>query len=143
MEDRPSMEKMIERYDDMRDAVFAALEADLGPQKWQVSPMNDKIGRSGCASDEDEEGETAYLPSHYFPGTYERAEWKQAAEIVEKVGREHGFDDTATVVDRADDFELVGEDKYGGRYEFGMARNTTLGQRTGCHRWDKKPPPSP
>ena len=141
MNDRPSMESTIESYERMRDAMFAALEAKLGPREWRVSSTNDQLGRAGCAEDPD--GETAFLPSHVFTGTYERADWKQAAEIVEKVGREHGFDDTATVVDRPGDFELVGEDTYGGRYEFGMAKNTTLGQRTGCHRWDKKPPPSP
>jgi hypothetical protein len=141
MDDRPSMESTIESYERMRDAMFAALEAELGPREWRVSPTNDHLGRAGCAEDPD--GETAFLPSYLFTGTYERADWKEAAQIVETVGREHGFDDTATVVDRPGDFELVGEDEYGGRYEFGMAKNTTLGQRTGCHRWDKKPPPSP
>ena len=62
---------------------------------------------------------------------------------MEEVGRKHGFDDVAHVKDEPGDLDMVGEDAYGAQYEFGMAKNTIFDVRTGCHRWDQKPSPSP
>jgi hypothetical protein len=141
MTDRPSMETMIKRYEGMREEVFAALSKDFGSRDWRVSLTNDHFGRSGC--NDDPLGEVGYFPTMFFPGAYDEADWKDVSAVVERVGREHGFDDAAVVVDRPGDFEVVGEDEFGARFEFGMAKNTTFGMKTGCHRWDHKPSPSP
>jgi len=134
-----SMEKAIERYDQMRQEMFQALEAELGPRKWAVTPNDSGPTRAGC--NDDEEAETVILPAFGFEGSYPESEWKQSAAIVEKVGRGYGFDKVKVVVDRPGDFSMTGLSKDGGSYDFGLASNTVLGIRTGCHRWDTKPAP--
>jgi hypothetical protein len=57
------------------------------------------------------------------------------------VGREYGFDKVKVVVDRPGDFSMTGLSKDGGSYDYGMATNTVLGIRTGCHRWETPPAP--
>ena len=140
---RPSMEQVIEDYQEMRTEMFAELGAKLGEKPWGDAPNDIGQLRSGCGNDEDDEGERVGLSTQSFQGTYDRSEWQQAAQIVWRVGREYGFTETGTIVDRADDLKVYGEDEYGGRYILGMAVNTTLGISTGCHRWDTPPSPAP
>lgn len=139
--DRPAMETMVKRYEALQADLFASLEAKLGPRGWAVSANSLGGGRSGC--EDDPEGERVQLPPMSFDGTYDAAAWDEVKALVEQVGRTHGFDDVATVKDEPGDLLVVGEDEFGGRYEFGMARNTIFDVRTGCHRWDQKPSPSP
>ncbi len=137
--DAPPMESVVADYTAMRTEMFRALDDELGTRPWDVSPTNATMVRAGCRQGEDTDGERATLPSYYFPGTYDAGDWKQAAEVVWKVGREHGFTRTGTIVDRPDDLEVFGQDDHGGRYVFGLATNTVLGISTGCHRWRSAP----
>ena len=139
--DRPAMETMVKRYEALQADLFASLEETLGPRDWAVSANSLGGGRSGC--DDDPEAERVQLPPMSFDGTYEPASWDKVRAIVEEAGRRHGFDDVAIVKDEPGDLVMVGEDGYAARYEFGMARNTIFDVRTGCHRWDQKPSPSP
>jgi hypothetical protein len=140
MKDRPAMETMVKRYEAMQADVFDSLEKEFGAKPWEVSPNSLGGGRSGC-SEGDPDGEKVYLPSMSFTGTYPADDWQRVRDLVEETGREHGFDDVAHVKDEPGDLDMVGEDKYGAQYEFGMAKNTVFGLRTGCHRWNEKPPP--
>ena len=142
VKDRPSMETMIKRYEGMRTEIFAALAEEFGARGWKLSPDNDEFDESFCP-DVDPKGEIRYFPTYMFPGTYDAADWKASSALVERIGREHGFDDAAVVVDKPGNYELVGEDDFGGRYTFGMATNTIFGLQTGCHRWDDKPSTTP
>jgi hypothetical protein len=137
--DAPRMESVMDDYVAMRTEMFDALDTELGHRAWDVSPNNATLVRSGCRQDEDEDGERVTLPSYYFPGTYDRSDWKQAAEVVWRVGRGHGFTRTGTIVDKPDDLEVFGQDDHGGRYVFGLATHTVLGISTGCHRWRSAP----
>jgi Lipoprotein confined to pathogenic Mycobacterium len=137
--DAPAMESVVADYSAMRTEMFRALDAELGKRPWDLSPNNATMVRSGCRQGEPTDGERATLPSYYFPGTYDTRDWKKAAEVVWKVGREHGFTRTGTTVDMSDDLEVYGQDDHGGRYVFGLAANTVLGITTGCHRWRSAP----
>ena len=135
------METMVKRYEAMQADVFDSLEKEFGAKPWEVQPNSLGGGRSGCGGPEDDpEGEQVQLPPMSFTGTYPATDWDQVRDLVEEVGRKHGFDDVAHVKDEPGDLDMVGEDEYGGRYEFGMAKNTIFDLRTGCHRWDQKPP---
>lgn len=135
----PPMERMVDDYTEMRTAMVDALDTELGRRGWDVTPNNPSMIRSKCRAEEDERGERVSLPSYGFTGTYDAGDWKRAVELVWKVGREHGFTHTGTIVDRPDDLEVYGEDDHGGRYIFGLAENTVLGITTGCHRWTSTP----
>ncbi len=139
--DRPSMEQVLEEYEQMTDEVFTALDAELGPRPWGTAPNNPGQVRSRCAEDPD--GESLALDLHAFEGSYPRSDWDRAVEVVQEVGRRHGFDETGTVVEREDDLEVYGEDEHGARYVFGMARNTVFSMTTGCHRWRTPPSAAP
>ena len=142
MKDRPAMETMVKRYEAMQADVFDSLEKEFGAKPWEVQPNSLGGGRSGCGGAEaDPEGEQVQLPPMSFMGTYPDADWGQVRDLVEEIGRKHGFDDVAHVKDEPGDLDMVGEDKYGAQYEFGMAKNTIFDLRTGCHRWEQKPAP--
>jgi hypothetical protein len=141
VDDRPAMETVVMQYEAMQDDLFASLEGRFGARAWAVSDNSLGGGRTGC--DDDPEAERVYLPPMTFAGTYPEAEWDQVKQVVADVGREHGFDDVAYVKDEPGELSMVGEDAYGARYSFGMARNTVFDVHTGCHRWGQKPPPTP
>ena len=102
---------------------------------------------------DDPEGETAFAAADVLHRHLRRPPTgTQVRDLVEEVGREHGFDDTAHVKDEPGDLDMVGEDKYGGRYEFGMAKNTdlrrqapavTAGTRSPHRRLDAMTAPDP
>jgi hypothetical protein len=135
------MESVVQRYRQLQDDLFAALAEEVGPRDWKVSANSLGGGRSGCA--DDPEGEEVQLPPMSAKGVYPSDRWGQVRSLVERVGRDHGFDDVAVVKDRPGDLVMFGEDRWGGRYQFGMATNTVFDVRTGCHRWKSTPPASP
>lgn len=134
-----SMESAIADADQMRQEMFRALAAELDERTWAVTPNDDGPTRAGCNGDDG--AETVILPAYYFAGTYPEESWKKAAQVVEKVGRAHGFDRVKVLVDRPGDFSMTGLAEDGGSYDFGMGKNTVLGITTGCHVWDDKPTP--
>ncbi len=134
-----AMETVLADYRAMRTEMVAALDAELGTRAWDVSANNPTAVRAGCRAGEAEDGERVALESFSFRGTYDSADWRRSAEIVEEVGRTHGFTTTGTVVDADDDLQVFGEDDQGGRYVYGLSTNTVLGISTGCHVWTSKP----
>jgi hypothetical protein len=132
-----SMEAAIARYEEMRQKMVAALGDELGPRTWQPAPNEDGIIRAGC--NDDDEAETVNLRTLTVQGTYPEQDWKRGADLVEQVGRHYGFDTVRVVVDRPGDFSMTGLAEDGASYQFGLAANTILGVRTGCHRWENKP----
>lgn len=137
---RPPMEQMLDRYEAMRREMVQALDVEIGGLRWAADPVQMGASRSGCSTGgaitEAQEVETIGLLAE---GTYESADWHRSAALVLEVGRRFGFDDTATVVDRPGDFEVVGADEYGAVFHYGMAVNTILTLRTGCHLWEDRP----
>ncbi|MBD3779580.1 MAG: hypothetical protein IE923_09990 [Micrococcales bacterium] len=137
---RPSMEQMLDHYEAMRREMVQVLDAEIGGLHWVADPVQMGASRSGCSTGgaitEAQEVETIGLLAE---GTYESAYWHRSAELVLEVGRRFGFDDTATVADRPGDFEVVGADEYGAVFHYGMAVNTILTLRTGCHLWEDRP----
>ncbi len=137
--DGAAMETVLADYRTMRTEMVAALDDELGARDWGVSANNPTAVRAGCRAGEAEDGERVALESFSFRGTYDSADWRRSAQIVEKVGRAHGFTTTGTVVDADDDLQVFGEDDRGGRYVYGLSSNTVLGISTGCHVWTSTP----
>jgi hypothetical protein len=137
---RPRMEQVLDSYEAMEREMLAALGAELPGLAWRMDTDDIGMTRSLCTDaglgDDAEEVDLATL---WATGTLNPADWPRAVEIVQEVGDRYGFTDHGTVVDRADDLEVVGEDEFGGRYRFGMAVNTILSVRTGCHLWETLP----
>jgi hypothetical protein len=134
-----SMETALARYDKMRQEMIAALDRELGRQSWSNAANEDGIIRAGCNDDAD--AENVNMRTLVVKGTYPETDWKKSASIVEKVGRDYGFETIKVVVDRPGDFSMTGLAKDGASYNYGLARNTILGVHTGCHVWDDKPTP--
>ena len=141
VDDRPTMETVVARYEQLRDDLFHELAERFGERPWAESANSLGMARSGCS--EVEEGEHVHLPGMSFPGTYASEDRDGVREVVEEVAAQHGFADVAVVADEPGNLHLVAEDDLGARLQFGMARNTTFGLRTGCHRWERTPPPTP
>lgn len=141
--ERPSMEVILDRYEQMRAAAIARLDAELGPRPWAPDPTGLELSRGACTSDVDpeSEGENASPPLWVLGAVYDEADWQRSLDIVTEVGREYGFEKTGTLVDQPGDVKIYGEDQYGGRYYFGMYKATIFSLDTGCHRWDVKPMP--
>lgn len=138
VDDRPTMETVVARYAQLREDLFRELGRRFGERPWAESANSRGMGRSGC--NEVEEGEHVHLPGMSFRGTYAPEDWDGVRRVVEEVGARHGFVEVAVVTDEPGNLHLVAEDDLGARMQFGMARNTTFGLRTGCHRWERTPP---
>ena len=117
----PTTEEL-ERAMTARPSMEQVLDAEIGGLHWATDPVQMSASRSGCSTGgavtEAQEVETIGLLAE---STYDSAEWHRSAELVLDVGRRYGFDDTATVVDRPGDFEVVGADQYGAVFHYGMA----------------------
>lgn len=133
-----SMEKALARYDKMRQEMIAALDREVGRQSWGNAPNEDGIIRAGCKED-DRDSENVNMRTLVVNGTYPESDWKKSASVVEKIGRDYGFETVKVVVDRPGDFSMTGLAKDGASYNYGLAKNTILGVHTGCHVWDQKP----
>ncbi|MBB5910253.1 LppA family lipoprotein [Actinoalloteichus hymeniacidonis] len=128
--ERPSIEQISERYEQMQEAITARLSDELGPWEW----VNDENATSaGCAEFPNVGGESRALDRRHFKGNLPDESWNRAVEIVVEIGGEYGFGEPETVVDRPGDHEIVGRDPFGARYTFGTAANTLLTVITGCH----------
>lgn len=141
MQARPSMEEVLDRYDAMRRAMVDALDTELGGITWYPDPESGISGASCSEPGAPTDAQDVQLVSLYADGTYDPAQWQRSIQIVQDVGRAYGFTEVGTVVDQPDDLEVYGEDEYGARYRFGMAVNSVLALRTGCHVWDEAPGP--
>jgi hypothetical protein len=132
------MEDALTRMKDMRAAIMRELDAALGPRDWAPAPNQDGASRAGC---NDGESETVSLRIYGFPGAYDVADRRRALDIVERVAREHGFDEFTMVADEADSFDFNGRAADGGSLIFGGRVNTSILVRTGCYRWAETPAP--
>jgi len=132
------MEDVLDRYEAMERDMIAALDAELPGLAWQMDTDDIGMTQSLC-TEGDLEGQEVDLATLWASGTLDPASWHRSVEIVQEVGDRYGFTEKSTVVERPDDLEVVGEDAYGGRYRFGMAVNTILLVRTGCHVWAELP----
>ncbi len=125
MDERPSMETIVSRYQAMQDDLFATLDQKVGKKPWAEAPNSSGFGRAGCP--DDDEAEIAFLPDMSFTGTYDAGDWDEVKTLVEQVGREHGFDDTAVVVDEPGNLDLVGEDSSVAATSSGWRRTPSSG----------------
>ena len=141
--DRPSMETVIDDVTQMRTEMLAAVDEIVGPGEWVNSSSSTGISGSACRDGEDPDGQRAYLPSYKRQGALTGDNREAIKQAVWKVGRSHGFEKIGTIVDRPADWEIFGDDAYGGRYIVGSAVNTVVSIGTGCHRYDVPPPPQP
>jgi hypothetical protein len=141
VDDRPTMETVVARYEQLREDLFRELAERFGERPWAESANSLGMSRSGCS--EVEAGEHVHLPGRSFRGTYAPEDWTRVRQTVEEVAAEHGFAEVSVVADEPGNLHLVAEDDLGARMQFGMARNTIFGLRTGCHRWERTPPPTP
>jgi len=75
------------------------------------------------------------MPPSYTPdGIYTQQDRSRPVQIAQEVGREHGFAETRSKVDRPGDLGVCGRDDYGGNDEFEMVKKQrvdVLGQQ-GC-----------
>lgn len=139
--DRPTMETMLARYRAFQADLFANLEREFGKRRWY--PV-DELDFGVCDSSDPKNGQVAYLPIMGFDGTYPAGDWHRVRDLVIKVGKQHGFEHVSTVADSSDHLFFVGHDlKHGGKYDFGMRHNTSIGIETGCLLWGATPHATP
>ncbi|GAA2811738.1 LppA family lipoprotein [Saccharopolyspora taberi] len=128
---RPSIEEISARYDQMQQRLRDRLSAEVGAAGWEVSAP---VSRAGCTElPEVHDAESWVLDSWKSPGNLPDAEWSRAVAIVGEVTGEYGFGAPEAVVDRPGDHEITAKDPFGAVYQFGTASNTMLMVSTGCH----------
>lgn len=134
MGERPSMETVLAEYEAMRVEIVEGLVAQLGPRSWNVSANSPEFGTAGCK--DSDVGEIAFPGLVSMRGSWDAGDLDQVAQIVQGIGREHGFTDVVTLIDKPGDIKFDGYDRFGGQDSFGSAKNTVLGVMTGCHVWE-------
>ena len=95
VDDRPTMETVVARYERLREDLFRELGERFGEQAWAESANSRGMSRSGCSEVED--GEHVHLPGMSFRGTYAPEDWHGVRQVVEEVAGRHGFADVAVV----------------------------------------------
>ncbi|MBB5153424.1 LppA family lipoprotein [Saccharopolyspora phatthalungensis] len=131
LQQRPSIEEISERYEQMQQRLLDRLNIEVGPLAWALW---DPVSRAGCAEFPDIfDAESRVLQSWRAPGNLPDAVWSRAVEIVQEITVEYGFDEPEIIVNRSGDHEITGNDQYGAVYQFGTAADTVLVITTGCH----------
>jgi hypothetical protein len=131
LQQRPSIEEITARYNQMQQKLRDRLSTEIGSLTWSVS---DPLSRAGCADFTDvQEAESRVLDSWKSEGNLPDADWPRAVAILREVTAEYGFAEPEAIVDRPSDHEVQASDGFGARYQFGTANNTLLMLSTGCH----------
>lgn len=132
--DTPSMEQALTDYIAFQDDAVATLDERFGVKPWAVSENTGEFSAAGCG-DDDDQTQSATMPLISFSGSWEKEQWPEVQATMREVGQRHGFTQFEQVLDRADDFKIIGTDAWGGRFTFGSAVNTVFDVETGCHVW--------
>jgi hypothetical protein len=129
--DRPTLETMIARYEEMQQRIRDRLDAELGPFPWRIA--NDG-SRGGCPNFLDTDGESRMMPLWLFDGTIADGDWPRAAAVVQEITAEYGFETSTLAVDRPGYHKVSGADlELGAQYDFTAAATSGMQVTTGCH----------
>ncbi|MCI2417705.1 LppA family lipoprotein [Saccharopolyspora sp. K220] len=134
LQQRPSMEDVTARYEEMQQKLRDRLSAELGlATPWE----NDgDIGEAACQGEEFSQidgAEEHSLARWVYRGSIPDSQWAQAERIADEVSSEYGFVEREVVVNRPADHKVEIRDGFGAALQFGTAVNTILSLRTGCH----------
>lgn len=133
-----SMEDAVGRMKRMRAAMVDALGEELGARSWAPAPQQDGATIAACNRPR---YDTVALRIYLSDEPIADDDWERATEIVDRIGREQGFDVVKSVVDEPGRHKLTGLAPDGGSYSLGSQAAATLSIRTGCYRWDTDPGP--
>ncbi|MGP4019239.1 LppA family lipoprotein [Saccharopolyspora sp. 5N708] len=132
LQQRPSMEEVTAKYEEMQQKLRDRLSAELGLATAWVNDGD--AGEAGCAEFPDVAGaEKHSLDRWLYQGNISDSQWPQAERIADEVSSEYGFTEREVVVDRPADHKVEIRDDFGAALQFGTAVNTILSLRTGCH----------
>jgi Lipoprotein confined to pathogenic Mycobacterium len=129
---RPDIEAISARYEQMQAEVRDRLSTEIGGLNW----MTHRDGsRRGCGFEfpDVREGESRSLPPWIAKGNLPYDRWDQAVAIVREITGRYGFGTPAVIINRPGDHKMVVPDPYGGTLDFGTAVNTIFQMHTGCH----------
>ncbi|MGH3904948.1 MAG: LppA family lipoprotein [Pseudonocardiaceae bacterium] len=132
LQQRPDIETISARYEQMQAEIRDRLNTELGGLDWV---KYDEESRRGCGFEfpDVRDGESRSLAGWSALGGFPDNRWDQAVTVVREITSRHGFGTPEIIVDRPDDHFMVVPDPYGGTLDFGTAVNTTLLMNTGCH----------
>lgn len=132
LQQRPDIEQISTRYEQMQAEVRDRVTAEIGGLAWV---NDDNESRRGCGSEfpDMREGESRSLTRWTALGNLPDARWDDAVAIVQAVTSEYGFSTPEVVLDRPGNHRIVVPDPYGGTLNFGTSENTILRMHTGCH----------
>ncbi|MBB5153423.1 LppA family lipoprotein [Saccharopolyspora phatthalungensis] len=131
---RPSMEEITARYEEMQQKLRDRLSAGLGlGARWadQGDP-----GQAACQGQElshVDGAEEHSLDTWIYEGNIPDDQWARAQQIAIDVTKEYGFKELEVVVNRPGDHKVEIRDDFGAALQFGTAVNTVMSLRTGCH----------
>jgi len=135
---RPSLEEITARYEEMRQKISDSLAQKFGVAEWGKRDSPPDTG--GCAPEYSVDSWDAgkyYAQIWYSKTPIAYAQWSQAKSAVSEIAGSYGFSTVALAIDKPGDMDLELNDSYGGKLTFGSAVNTSLSFRTGCHLTDE------
>ncbi|MGH3914682.1 MAG: LppA family lipoprotein [Pseudonocardiaceae bacterium] len=132
LQQRPDIEQISARYEQMQAEVRDRLSAELGGLAW-VNDDNESRGGCGFEFPDVREGVSRSLDRWTALGGFPDDRWDQAVVIVQEITGRYGFSTPEVIVNRPGNHKMVIPDPYGGTLDFGTAVNTILSMNTGCH----------
>ncbi|GAA0531381.1 hypothetical protein GCM10011581_04640 [Saccharopolyspora subtropica] len=132
LQQRPSMEEVTARYEQMQQKLRDRLSADLGLTTAWVD--DGESGSSGCKEAPDVPGaEKHSLNIWTYHGNIPDSQWPQAQRIATEVAGEYGFGAPEVILDRPGEHNIVLHDSFGADLDFATSTNTIMRVHTGCH----------
>ncbi|KAA5837115.1 LppA family lipoprotein [Saccharopolyspora hirsuta] len=132
LQERPSMEEITARYEEMQQKIRDRFTAELG----LATPWIDDgdPGQAGCGEFPDTpEAEKHTLNRWLYEGNIPDDQWPRALQIADEVAAEYGFVERQVILDRPGNHKIEIRDRFGGWLQLGTNVNTVLRVRTGCH----------
>ena len=129
---RPDIETISARYEQMQAEVRDRLSAEIGKLSW-VNDGEESRGGCGFEFPDVPEGQSRSLARWTALGGFPDDRWDQAVAIVQEITDRYGFGTPEVIVSRPGQHRLVVPDPYGGTLNFGTSVNAVLRMHTGCH----------
>jgi predicted LppA-like lipoprotein len=131
---RPDIDQVTARYEQMRTQIRERLTTELGLSPWQDESDSKASDCRDYPAVEGADKESRFPSTWTVNAAITDEKWPHAITIIDEVARSYGFESPPRViVDRPGDHEVTMADQYGADLIFGTKAATILSLRTGCH----------
>jgi hypothetical protein len=134
---RPTIEEIVGRYTELHAKVRDKLSSLVDSPFQEEEGSGTQGSPGGCGTDfpglNAQNVAQRALPLWISSGNLPDVKWQTALDAVSAIAKPYGFDKLTVVQNRPGIHSIEIADQYGGRLNFGTAKNTVTQMFTSCH----------